>query len=425
MTRCSDPGVFETFAEAMTACGPFESRPRLAVAVSGGADSMSLALLTKAWLEPRQGSLLALVIDHALRPGSAAEAGLTAARLAALQIPVTRTRLTGLRAGTALAERARAARYEALIGLCAGAGIPHLLLGHHAADQAETVLMRGLRSSGPAGFAAMPLLSEQRTVRLIRPLLAVPPGRLRAMLQQAGVEWVEDPSNTNRAALRPRLRALRADGAGTGPATVALVEAARASGRARALCEAQTARDLAAHAELRPEGFAVLSPGPVPTGVLAALLQAVSGAAYPPSASQLARVADTVAPGTLAGVRIMPAGRLGPGMLLVREAAAMAAPVPASPGRTWDGRFRLSRIGAEFSDPQRSPTIGAVGDDAARLRSWSDLPAAVLRTLPALRQGGGLAAVPHLGYPDPRVCEQVRVVFAPARAAAATPFFSG
>jgi tRNA(Ile)-lysidine synthase len=332
--------------------------------------------------------------------------------------------LTELWPGTALAERARIARYEALSTLCAEAGIPHLLLGHHAADQAETVLMRGLRSSGPAGLAAMPLVTEHRAVRLIRPLLKIPPGWLRTMLQEAGVGWVEDPSNTNRNALRARLRARRADSAGTGAATTALVEAARACGGTRARHEAQIAQDLAAHAELRPEGFAVLRPGPVRADTLAALLQAVAGAAYPPSASQLTNVARTLEPGTLAGVRIMPAGRVGPGMLFVREAAAMAAPVPALPGATWDSRFRLSLIGAEFSDPRKTPVLGPVGDDAARLRSWSELPAAVLRTLPALRDKGGLAVVPHLEYPDPRVCEQVRVAFAPARAAAAAPFFT-
>jgi tRNA(Ile)-lysidine synthase len=121
----------------------------------------------------------------------------------------------------------------------------------------------------------------------------------------------------------------------------------------------------------------------------------------------------------------MPAGRLGPGTLVVREPAAVAAPTPALPGVTWDQRFRLSYIDSSFPNEGKSLVIGALGDDTARLRRWSDLPAAVLRTLPGLRSGNDLVAVPHLGYPDPRVCERVRVIFTPARAAAAAPFFAG
>lgn len=425
MNRCSESGSFTIFAEAMEACGPFEPHPRLAVAVSGGADSMGLALLAKAWVELHQGSLTALVIDHALRPESGAEAELTAARLAAVEVPVTRTRLTGLRPGPGLAERARMARYQALAAMCADAGIPHLLLGHHAADQAETVLMRGLRSSGPAGLAAMPLATEHAPVRLVRPLLRVPPARLRALLREAGVEWVEDPSNANLEALRPRLRSLRADSGGTGAATSALVDAAGASGMARALRETQTAHDLSQRIELRPEGFAILSPGSIGADSLAAVVQAISGAPYAPPAGQVAEAARAPRGGTLGGVRLMPAGRLGPGMLVVREPAAMAAPTPALPGVIWDRRFRLSYIDPNLSDGGKSLVIGAVGDDAATLRRWSDLPAAVLRTLPALRRGSDLAAVPHLRYPLPRICERVRVIFAPAGPAAAAPFFAG
>jgi tRNA(Ile)-lysidine synthase len=425
MDRDIGPNVFDVFCHAMRACGPFEPHPRLAVAVSGGADSMSLALLAKTWLQPLQGSLLGLVIDHGLRPESAEEADVTAARLTSLEIPVRQARLSGLQSGPALAERARTARYQCLTALCIEAGISHLLLGHQAADQAETVVMRGLRFSGPAGFAAMPLVAEHARIRLIRPLLALPPARLRAMLRGSGVDWVEDPSNANKEALRPRLRALRADAAGIGAATAALVQAAQASGRSRAEHDSRTAQDLSACAELRPEGFAILSPGPMRTGTLATLIQAISGAAYAPPASQVGRLAREPRPGTLAGVRIMPAGRLGSGLLMVREAAAMTAAVPASSGAIWDGRFRLTYVHHGFRDDGKSLVIGPVGDDVARLRSWSDLPAAVVRTLPALRRGNGLVAVPHIGYPDPCICERVRVVFAPARAAAAAPFFAG
>ena len=59
----------EDFAALMGGLGPFEPKPRLAVALSGGADSLALTLLLKRWLDQRGGSLLALTVDHGLRPG--------------------------------------------------------------------------------------------------------------------------------------------------------------------------------------------------------------------------------------------------------------------------------------------------------------------------------------------------------------------
>ncbi|MGA3401535.1 MAG: tRNA lysidine(34) synthetase TilS [Acetobacteraceae bacterium] len=426
----------------MAPLGPFEPAPLLAAGVSGGADSMALALLADAWARARGGSLLALVVDHGLRPEAAAEAALTVQRLAGCGIPARTLRLAGLHRGPALAERARAARYAALRAACAGHGILHLLLGHHAADQAETVLMRRQSGSGPAGLAAMPALSEQTELRLLRPLLGVPPVRLRATLLAAGVAWVEDPSNRDQRALRSRLRAGLGDPDGTGPAIAALCEAARAAGTTRAAREAAIAEILAERAAIHPEGFALLSPGPIEAAALAALIQTIAGAAFPPPTRAVTALAAAPRPATLAGVRLLPAGRLGDGLLplgeaagkgplllvreaagkgpllLVREAAAMAPVVAARPGAVWDGRFRL----AERAMPPEDATIGALGADAARLRRWSRLPSAVLQTLPALRRGNSLVAVPHLLYPDRATCDAVPVVFSPRRPAAGAPF---
>jgi tRNA(Ile)-lysidine synthase len=108
-------------------------------------------------------------------------------------------------------------------------------------------------------------------------------------------------------------------------------------------------------------------------------------------------------------------------MLAVREPAAMAPPVSARPGAVWDGRFRLGDAAVVPPDA----TLGALGDDAAALRRFSPLPAAVLRTLPAIRLGETLLAVPHLVYPDRQGCEHYPTQFDPPRPAAAAPFWFG
>jgi tRNA(Ile)-lysidine synthase len=411
----------QEFAAAMATIGPFEPEPRIAAGVSGGADSMALALLANTWVRQCGGSLLALVVDHGLRPESGEEAAATASRLGALGIMTKLLPIEGLARGAALAERARSARFAVLLAACAAEGILHLLLGHHAGDQAETVLMRALGNSGPLGMAGMAAVAETTQLRLLRPLLAVPPAQLRATLISAGVPWIEDPSNVDATALRPRLRLLRRDRDGEGSATAALVAAAAASGRRRAEQDRSVAAILAEHAAVRPEGFAVLSGQPLAASALAALLQTLAGAPFPPAARSVAALAAAPRPATLAGVRLVPAGRMGPGLLAVREPAAVAPPVPMKSGVVWDGRFRLGE--AVHAPPDA--TLGALGDDAAWLRKVSSLPSCVLRTLPAIRLGKTLLAVPHLHYPDREGCAGYPVLFSPPRPAAAAPFWFG
>ncbi len=380
---------------------------------------MALALLADAWARARGGAVLALVVDHGLRAESAAEAELTVARLTARGIVARLLTLAGLAKGPALAARARAARYAALEAACAGDGRLHLLLGHHAGDQAETLAMRVLSGSGPAGRAAMPALAETAWVRLLRPLLGMAPVRLRATLRAAGVAWVDDPSNADPATLRARLRAARADPDGTGAATRRAAEAAAAAGAARGWAEREAAGVLARRARLHPEGYALLTPGTLPPSALAALLRVLGGADWAPGPAQVAALARAPRAATLGGVRIMPAGRLAPGhWLLVREAAAMAAPVAARAGVVWDGRFRL----ADHATLPRGLRLGAIGDAAAGLRRGSRMPAALLRTLPALWRDGVLVNAPILGYCDLLCYQTCRVEFVPRSPAAGAPF---
>jgi len=379
---------------------------------------MALALLADRWARDNGGSLLGLIVDHGLRPESRQEATLTVARLRARGIQARLLPIDGLRRGPALAERARAARFGLLEAACRETGILHLLMGHHAADQAETVLMRSLSHSGPIGMAGMLPLVELAWARLMRPLLGFPPARLRVTLACEGVEWIEDPSNKDASALRPRLRLLRHDRDGIGAATGALFATATAAARSRAARAAAAAAELAEEVVVRPEGFAILSGRPVSPDVLAALFQTLSGASYSPPSRSVAALAVAPRPATLGGVRLLPAGRLGPGLLVVREEAAMASPVAAHPKAIWDGRFRLH---LSVSVPSGA-MLGALGEDAVQVRPISPLPSAILRTLPAIRVGAKLHAVPHLDFPDARTCEGLSVLFSPPRAAA-TPSF--
>ncbi|HKM61058.1 MAG TPA: tRNA lysidine(34) synthetase TilS [Acidisphaera sp.] len=391
----------------MSRLGPFPAVPVLAAGVSGGADSTALAVLADGWARRQGRRLLALIVDHGLRPASAAEAAETAARLAGWDIE-SRVLHLGLSRGPGQAARARSARLAALEDACAAAGITDLLLGHHAADQAETAMIRALSATGDDGFAGMPALRHTGRVRVLRPLLAWHPVRLRALLTPGS--WIEDPSNADLLALRVRLRPAAA------AAVEPLAEAAREAGRARRLREEAAASWLAGHATIRPEGFARIPDAPLPADALSALIRTVGGSALPPPVAAVQALAARPGPATLAGVQIVPAGRHGPGWLLVREEAAMAPPCDAVAGARWDGRFRLRGAAPP------GLRIGPLGDDAARMRRLTDLPSSVLRTMPALRRQTVLEAVPHIAYGGPVTIE---VLFDPPVPAACLAFVVG
>ena len=373
------------FAALMDRLGPFGPGRRVVAAVSGGADSMALAWLLREW-----GAPCAVIVDHGLRPGSGIEADEAAHRLSGLGI-AARVMRVSLAPGPDLGARARAARYAALLEACRAEGLPDLVLGHHARDQVETVHLRAGRGSGPAGLAGMPAIGYRGPARLLRPLLGIGPGRLRATLRAAGVAWAEDPTNTDPATARGALRRSPLAPVPDG-------------GPARAEADAAVAAELARAVELWPGGYARVD-GALSAAGWSALVWTVSGRAYPPGRDAAARLARAGA-GTLHGVRIA-------GGWVAREAEA--APVPARPGAVWDGRFRV-----EAAPP--GMMIGPAGDTAARLRTRPGPPAFVLRTLPALRLDGKLSTVPHLAYPDAETCRSVTVEFRPARPLAGAAF---
>ncbi len=393
----------------MAPLGPFGAAPRMAAGVSGGPHSLALAVLADRWARARGGDLLALVADHGLRAESAAEADGVAAMLAARGIAVRVLRL-GLPGGAGLQARARSARLAALAGAAKAAGRPWLLLGQHRGDQAETLLFRALRGSGPAGLAGMAAARDSGAVLLLRPLLGVAPAALEAVVAAAGLAPVRDPSNADRRFARVRLRAALDDPGGEGPGVAALAAAAAGFAARRARDEAEVAARLAAAAEIRPEGFVRVDPGVlgrdrVAVAGLASLVCMVGGAAVPPSAAAAAALL-AAGGGTLGGAWLRPAS--GGLWLVARDPGGLAPAVQALAGAAWDRRFRLAGPG------RAGWRLGALGAEAATMRDRTDLPAAVLRALPAIRDPNGtLAAVPMLDYPSPEACRPFVMLFAP------------
>lgn len=185
--------------------------PRLALAVSGGPDSLALLLLAAA---AYPGRVEAATVDHGLRPEAGDEAALVARYCAALGVPHEALAVRVVARGDGLQSAARRARYAALGEWMARRDIPALLTAHHADDQAETLLMRLARGSGVAGLAGIrasgPIPGCPGPQRLYRPLLGWRRSELAAIVGDASIVPVDDPSNRAPEHDRTHFRALLA-----------------------------------------------------------------------------------------------------------------------------------------------------------------------------------------------------------------------
>ncbi|TXH54394.1 MAG: tRNA lysidine(34) synthetase TilS [Burkholderiaceae bacterium] len=209
-------------------------RPLVLVGCSGGADSVALAAAAARAVELRGWCWGAVVVDHGLQQGSAdaaARAGHLCADLGAALVLVRRVEVRPAASAGGPEAAARAARYDAFDEALQASGALALLLGHTADDQAETVLLRLARGSGPRSLAGMP--AERGPFR--RPLLELPRADVRAAFPELAV-W-QDPHNEDPAYARVRVRrALPALEQALGPGLAASL--ARSAVQVRAEVEA-------------------------------------------------------------------------------------------------------------------------------------------------------------------------------------------
>lgn len=275
---------------------------RLGLAVSGGPDSLALLLLARAAFP---GAVAAATVDHGLRTESAAEAAFVADLCERLDMPhVTLRADTGIEGN--IQSGARALRYRLLGGWAREAGLSCLLTAHHADDQAETLLMRLLRGSGVAGLAAVRARTRIAGIEVIRPLLGWRRTELAAIVVDAGLAAIDDPSNADPRFDRARLRGRLAE--------TDWLDALALARSAAALAEAEEALDWAAarlHAErAHAEGATLrIDMGELPVELRRRLVLRALAALAPdaaPRGAELDRLLAALTAGrtaTLAGIR--------------------------------------------------------------------------------------------------------------------------
>ncbi|MCR5856642.1 tRNA lysidine(34) synthetase TilS [Mesorhizobium sp. J428] len=357
----------------------FTTSPAVVVAVSGGGDSIALLhLLSRHLVRTR---IVAVTVDHALRPDSAREAEDVGAFCATLGVSHLIRAWHGDKPATGLSAAARDARYRLLAEAADDVGATLLLTGHTEDDQAETVAMRAERGEGRglAGMAPDTLLDGR--LWLVRPLLATRRAALRDYLRAEGIGWVDDPTNEDAAYERVRARRRLAD-----PAAFArAIETAREGARERErLGEAAAA--LIATCALPAPGLVRLAanvfraaPRDAATYALRLLLATAGGGGHLPDDPRTAALLDRFGePAFRASLARATVERRGDAIFLYREARGLPEPGPALNGQIWDGRFRLGNVEGE--------TIGPAGRfGGGRADEASGVPPALARAAAAAR----------------------------------------
>lgn len=409
------------FADLIESLQPGRS---LAVAVSGGSDSLALARLCHDWAQSQNRRIIGLTVDHGLRQDSADEAAQVGRWLAQWGMEHHCQTWSGPKPAGGIQAAARQARYGLMEAFCLRHGIDDLLLGHTADDQAETIYLRLMKKSGLDGLAGMARLAPPLTTngpgpRRLRPLLSCGRADLQDYLVGLGQSWISDPSNDNMAFERIIARR-RIAAAGEGPlGRVALLDLAQGAARLRQDLVAETDRAIArlvivydaGYGRIDGAGFARL-PREIGLRVLSRLVRAIGGASsYGPRSERLERLLNQMYAGepsgqTLGHCRLVP--KQG-GWIICRERRNLPPAQSVGPGEKiiWDGRFRLSfgpalpsnawvaAFDPRFLSPERPGLQFHKG--------VFPVPGVVLPSLPALYDDEGILAVPHLRYNRPEL----------------------
>lgn len=392
---------------------PLAGTTRIALAVSGGGDSLALLDCVDRWRRKKPGfpSIFVLTVDHGLRETSRQDAAGVVDLAWSRGIDAKVLRWVGEKPQGDLEAAARSARYRLLLGAARDVGASHLLLGHHRDDQAETLLLRLARGSGLFGLAAMRPEIRAGDVTIFRPFLDISRARLAETIAVAGLGPVEDAMNADPRFARARLRRIMPllaldgiDPAGLAATAGRLAQAAEAIDTvAGGLIASAIETDDMAVAAIDPANF-FSAPREIRLRTLSRLLLGVGGDLYPPRFERLAGLADDMQAHdggarfkrTLGGAVVEWRKRH---FAVYREIGRDGLPeirVKSGFSGVWDHRFHVT-IGAGAPPGLMLAALGEAGRRAIGARAGT-AAAGAFAALPALWRGKTLAAVPTLGY---------------------------
>ena len=368
----------------------------VALALSGGGDSVALLDLACAWGRARGRRILALSVDHGLNPDS--PVWMQQAQGAALAAGADWRGLVwdGPKPTTGLPAAARAARHRLLAEAARAAGARVILTGHTADDAAEGDWMRAQGSTLGVlrDWSPSPAWPQGRELMLLRPLLTTRREGLRDHLRDRRLDWIEDPANADPRFARSRARAALRDATPPAPLSPPRTETPPTF----------TVTD---------EGMAILT---APTArALAVAVVCVGGGNRPPRGDRLARLVEQAGSGEAFAATLCGAAIRGDGqrIALFRNAGEYArlpsVPLPLTPGvvAIWDGRFEIAVDAPGLSVV---PAAGRLAALPRADRAWlKTLPPGVRGGLPVLIRDDGSDPVLARGRAEVRCLAGLRL----------------
>lgn len=369
---------------------------KIAAAVSGGSDSLALLSLLRQWNLSDGPDVLAVTVNHGLRPEASEEAALVSKRCADWGVPHHVLHWSRPTQSGNLHDQARRGRYALMADWARSEDIPVIALGHTRDDQAETFMMRLARGAGVDGLSAMRRDWSQNGISFARPLLECRREALRDHLRAQNVTWVEDRANSDPAFERSRVRAALP---ALGISIETLADVAARMSQAKEALHSVTL-DVARRIARTEMGDVLIEAGAfkeLPQDIARRLLlmsmQWISGAEYPPRGNAMTALYEDVLAArnaTLQGCDIS----LSKGIIRLTREANAVRDLSAAPGEAWDGRWQV--IGPETPKAR----ISALGKNALQHcpdRQTCPLPARSLIATPAVWQGETLLAAPLAG----------------------------
>jgi len=408
MTPSGHGTTYAKFCRSMANCGRFEKFPIVAVAVSGGSDSMALTLLANEWAKSFGGRVIALTVDHGLRKDSKLEIKLVEKWMDALKIKHCKLKWDRGGKTSAIQQEARVARYNLMEKWCSKYSVLHLLLGHTKGDQAETFMMRRAKGSLVNGLAGMSVIVDRIHCQFLRPLLSFSRSELRVFLKSQLQPWIDDPSNHDLQFERVRWRQI---------ITQKIVSEKRILdecynfGQKRLQLKRETSKAIALLVSLKPQGFCNLDKlgfnslrVDLKFQVLAKILITIGGLCYAPSTIKIENMIIAM------GLGFKKSKTLGRCLIydsndryfFFREQRNLPDPLKVNSGQSvfWDGRFLLkfsyigdSGILRPLARKDSLIIIKQIKSSKIDRMSLSYLP-----TLPALYTSEGLYSIPELGF---------------------------
>lgn len=376
----------------------------LAVATSGGVDSLALLLLIHKVAQQKGHRIVALTVDHGLRDQSKNEALLVQQWTQEKGIDHVILEWNGTKPHSCLQEKAREARYHLLLEWCKDHQISTLLLGHHQQDQEETFWLRLAAGSGLEGLVGMKKKVVREGIVCLRPLLGFSKERLLTTLKTENQSWIEDQSNQSSQFFRGRFRTfLQKEGLSQQRLTHVMeklqIDADFIQMSLQEVLKTMVRLFEGGYISMQRKDFEELHPA-LSRRLLSFLMGWYSGAFHPPRSSQVVTILENIkksSPFTVGGIYWLPQQKE---ILLLREISAIKEKILLShlnQPTLWDQRFWIDPD--IHKNVSRETILAPLGTTIPfKKEIASSIPPLAWPTLPSLWMQGEIVSVPHLCY---------------------------